>query len=73
MEIKVSQIKTVKCYIDTLRDFRVGEEKYFKLVDTDYTAFHNARRRLHERKSGVYTFEKFENEGKRYFRITRTE
>lgn len=73
MEIKVSQIKTVKCYIDTLRDFRVGEEKYFKLVDTDYTAFHNARRRLHERKAGVYTFEKFENEGKRYFKITRTE
>ena len=46
MEIKVSQIKTVKCYIDTLRDFKVGEEKYFKLVNTDYIAFHNARRRL---------------------------
>lgn len=73
MEIKVSQIKTVKCYIDTLRDFKVGEEKYFKLVNTDYIAFHNARRRLNERKAGAYTFEKIETEGKRYFKITRTE
>ena len=36
MEIKVSKIKTVKSYIDTLRFFELGKTKYYELVHTDY-------------------------------------
>ena len=41
MDVKVSQIKRVKSYMATLRDFDVGDTKYYKPVDTDYNGFHN--------------------------------
>lgn len=71
MEIKVSKIKTVKSYIDTLRAFALGETKYYELVHTDYTGFHNARKRLQDKKVGQFSFKQYEENGKKYFMITR--
>ena len=73
MEIKVSKIKTVKSYIDTLRSFALGETKYYELVHTDYTGFHNARKRLQDKKAGPFSFKQYEENGKKYFMITRNE
>ena len=73
MEIKISKIKTVKSYIDTLRAFALGETKYYELVHTDYTGFHNARKRLQDRNAGHFSFKQYEENGKKYFMITRNE
>lgn len=69
----MSQIKRVKSYIDTLREFGLGETKYYKLVNTDYTGFHNARKRLQDKNAGRFSFGRYEENGKKYFRITRDE
>ena len=73
MEIKVSKIKTVKSYVDTLRAIALGETKYYELVHTDYTGFHNARKRLQDKKLGQFSFKQYEENGKKYFMITRNE
>ena len=46
MNIKVSHVKTIKSYVKTLRSFALGDTRYYALEGTDYTGFHNARRRL---------------------------
>lgn len=71
--MQVSKIKRVKSYIETLRGFDVGDTKYYELVDTDYTGFHNARKRLQDKKVGQFSFKKYEENGKKYFMITRNE
>lgn len=71
MDVKVSQIKRVKSYMATLRDFGVGDTKYYKPVDTDYNGFHNARKRLEEQNAGKFTLGWCED--KKYFMITRNE
>ncbi|MBQ7856218.1 MAG: hypothetical protein IJ348_03765 [Alistipes sp.] len=73
MSIEVSQIKRVKSYVDTLREFALGETRYYKLVNTDYTGFHNARKRLQDKKAGQFSFKQYEENGKKYFMITRNE
>ena len=71
MEQKISQIKRVKSYIATLREFAVGETKYYKPVDTDYTGFHNARKRLAERNEGKFALSWCDD--KTYFKVIRLE
>lgn len=71
MEIKISQVKRVKSYIATLREFDLGETKYYKPIDTDYNGFHNARKRLEEQKAGKFTLGWCED--RKYFMITRNE
>lgn len=71
--MQVSKIKRVKSYIETLRGFDVGDTKYYELVDTDYTGFHNARKRLQDKKVGQFSFKQYEKNGKKYFMITRNE
>lgn len=44
--MKVSNILTVKSYIETLKNFSVGDVRKFRIVGTDYTGFHNAKSRL---------------------------
>lgn len=73
ISMQVSEIKRVKSYIETLRDFDVGDTKYYELVDTDYTGFHNARKRLQDKKVGQFSFKQYEENGKKYFMITRNE
>lgn len=73
MSMQVSKIKRVKSYVETLRGFDVGDTKYFELVDTDYTGFHNARKRLQDKKVGQFSFKQYEENGKKYFMITRNE
>lgn len=71
MSMQVSKIKRIKSYIETLRGFDVGDTKYYELVDTDYTGFHNARKRLEEQNAGKFTLGWCED--KKYFMITRNE
>ena len=71
ISMQVSKIKRVKSYIETLRGFDVGDTKYYELVDTDYTGFHNARKRLQDKKVGQFSFKQYEENGKKYFMITR--
>lgn len=71
--MKVSKIKTIKSYIGTLREFKVGETKYYKLVNTDYTGFYMARKRLQDNKIAQFSFDRHEEGGERYFTITREE
>ena len=73
ISMQVSKIKRVKSYIETLRGFDVGDTKYYELVDTDYTGFHNARKRLQDKKVGQFSFKQYEENGKKYFMITRNE
>ena len=72
MEIQVSKIKRVKSYVATLREFKVGETKYFKPIDTDYTGFHNARKRLAEKEQGRFSLNWYDDK-KEFFVITRLE
>ncbi len=44
--MKVSEILTVKSYIETLKGLSVGDVRKFRIVGTDYTGFHNAKSRL---------------------------
>ena len=69
--MQVSKIKRVKSYVETLRDFAIGDTKYYELVDTDYTGFHNARKRLQDKKAGQFSFKQYEENSKKYFMITR--
>lgn len=71
--MQVSKIKRVKSYVETLRAFALGETKYYELVHTDYTGFHNARKRLQDKKLGQFSFKQCEENGKKYFMITRNE
>lgn len=71
--MQLSKIKRVKSYIETLRDFTVGDTKYYELVNTDYTGFHNARKRLQDRNVGRFSFKQYQENGKKYFMITRDE
>jgi len=75
MSMVISEVKTieVKSYIETLRDFAVGDTKCYELVHTDYTGFHNARKRLQDKKVGQFSFKQYEENGKKYFMITRNE
>lgn len=72
-QVKISRILTVKSYTETLRSFKRGETRYFELVDTDYTAFHNARCRLQATQWGRFDFEKCYEGERKLFKITRTE
>ena len=75
MSMVISEVKTieVKSYIETLRDFAVGDTKCYELVHTDYTGFHNARKRLQDKKVGQFSFKQYEENGKKYFMVTRNE
>ncbi|MBQ8581863.1 MAG: hypothetical protein IJ478_07245 [Alistipes sp.] len=72
-KLRISRILTVKSYTETLRSFKRGETRYFELVYTDYTGFHNARTRLKEQKWGAFDFEKCYDDERKLFKITRTE
>ena len=71
MEIKVSEVKMVKCYVATLREFDLGETKYYQPIATDYNGFHNARKRLEERNVAKFTLS-WSND-KKYLKVTRDE
>lgn len=70
--MQVSEIKRVKSYVETLRSLNVGDTRYYELVDTDYAGFHNARKRLQDKKAGQFSFKQYEENGKKYFMITRS-
>lgn len=72
-QIRISQILTVKSYMETLRSFSKGETRYYELAHTDYTGFHNARKRLQDSKRGLFTFEKQYDGERKLFKITRAE
>ncbi len=57
----------------TLRSFSVGDERYYRLEGTDYMGFHNARKRLTERNTALFSFENIETPDDKLFKITRTE
>ena len=69
MEIKVSKIKTVKSYMTTLREFNVGDTKYYKTFHTDYNGYHNARMRLENQNAWNFTLGWCKD--KKHFMITR--
>ena len=71
MEIKVSEVKMVKSYVATLREFDLGETKYYLPIATDYNGFHNARKRLEERNVAKFTLSW--SKDKKYFKVTRDE
>ncbi len=71
MSIKPSKIKTVKSYIDTLRSFSTGEVRYFLLVDTDYTGFHNAKKRIKDSYQWEFDFSSENIDDKKYFKVKR--
>lgn len=71
--VRLSHVLTVKSYAETLRSFSVGESRYYELAHTDYTGFHNARKRLQDSKLGLFTFEKHYEGERKLFKITRTE
>lgn len=71
--VKLSYVLTVKSYAETLRSFAVGETRFYELAHTDYTGFHNARKRLQDSKWGLFTFEKHYDSERKLFKITRTE
>ena len=71
MKIKASKIVTVKSYIDTLRSFSSGETRHYILVDTDYTGFHNARKRLKDGLLWEFEMKSLVVNCKKYFEIKR--
>ena len=72
MNIKVSHVKTIKSYVKTLRSFALGDTRYYALEGTDYTGFHNARRRLVEGGSADFSFESVETPDRTLFKVVRT-
>lgn len=72
MDIKISQVETVKSYSRTLRSFAVGEQRYFALKDIDYVGFYVARKRLVENKLADFDFKKVKHQGDTLFKIERT-
>lgn len=61
----------VKSYIDTLRQIEVGETRYFRLVGTAYSGFHNAKTRL-SRKKIEFTFKQIIENDEECLEIIRT-
>ena len=73
MSMVVSEVKriTVKSYVETLLEIKKGDTKYYELTGTDYTGFHNARKRLEDQNAGKFSLGW--SEDKKYFMITRNE
>lgn len=71
MDIKLSKIKTVKSYIDTLKSFNIAEVRYFLLIDTDYTGFHNAKKRIKDSCEWDFDFSYEIVKDKKCFKIKR--
>ena len=56
---------------DALLEIKKGDTKYYELAGTDYTGFHNARKRLEDQNAGKFSLGW--SEDKKYFMITRNE
>ena len=67
----VSEVKriTIKSYVETLLEIKKGDTKYYELTGTDYTGFHNARKRLEDQNVGKFSLGW--SEDKKYFMIKR--
>jgi len=70
--IKFSKIETitVESYIETLRLIEVGETRYFRLIGTAYSGFHNAKTRL-AKKELSFSFSTAQEGKEHYIEIKR--
>ena len=60
----------VKSYIDTLRKIEIGETRYFRLVGTVYSGFHNAKTRL-SKQNFEFTFKQIVEKDEECLEIKR--
>ena len=60
----------VESYVDTLRQIEVGETRYFRLVGTVYTGFHNAKTRL-SKKDFEFVFQRIKENDEHYLKVER--
>lgn len=70
--ITVSEIEkiTIESYIDTLRVIEQGDTRYYRLVGSVYSAFHNAKTRL-AKKDFQFEFERLVEDGEHYLKVKR--
>ena len=60
----------VESYIDTLRQIGIREVRYFRLVGTVYTGFHNAKTRL-SKKDFEFAFQRIKENDEHYLKVER--
>jgi len=72
MQLKVTDIKMVESYIETLKEHPKGKVRIYPLPKPfSYNGFHNAKTRL--KKIGrVFEFENITNDGENFLRVKRT-
>lgn len=70
--IVFSEIETIviESYIETLRLIEVGETRYFRLIGTVYSGFHNAKTRL-AKKGLAFDFNTAQDGKEHYIEIKR--
>lgn len=70
--IEFSKIKTitVESYVETLRLIEVGGTRYFRLIGTAYSGFHNAKTRL-VKKGMAFDFTTAQEGAEHYIEIKR--
>lgn len=72
MKIATAKIVMIKSYVDTLRGFSEGDSHLYLLEGTDYTGFHNARKRLKDKQAWEFEFRTVVYGNKKHLQIKRT-
>lgn len=70
--IKVFDIEriTIESYVETLRIIPLGETRYYRLVGTVYSGFHNAKTRL-SKQNFQFEFERIIENDEHYLKVER--
>lgn len=73
MSPTLAKIVMTKSYVDTLRGFSKGDSRTYLLEGTDYTGFHNARKRLKDKHAWEFKFNPVTYGNKKCLEIKRTQ